>query len=113
MEFCSGEALNDAHGFSATGAVPRSAIGQWRKRQRLASLSTALDRVNCGDHLFSADGWSALTNSIVPLSKSILPVTRKDRSRILPRDRHSGSVASSDDYRCRVLVCALLLKESI
>src|ERR1035438_929675 len=38
MEFCSGEALNDAHGFSATGAVPRSAIGQWRKRQRLASL---------------------------------------------------------------------------
>ena len=29
---------DDAHGFSATGAVPRSAIRQRRKRQRFASL---------------------------------------------------------------------------
>jgi hypothetical protein len=31
----------------------------------------------------------------------------------LPLDRHSGSVASSDDYRCGVPVFALLLKQSI
>jgi len=38
MEFCGGEALNDAHGLSATGAVPGSAVRQRRKRQRFASL---------------------------------------------------------------------------
>ena len=35
---CSGEALDDAHGFSAAWAVPRSAIRQWRYKQRFAAL---------------------------------------------------------------------------
>ena len=38
MEFCGGVALDNAHGFSATRTVPRSAIRQWRKRQKFASL---------------------------------------------------------------------------
>src|SRR5579863_5363007 len=38
MEFCGSEALHDAHGLSATWTVPRSAVRQWRKRQRFASL---------------------------------------------------------------------------
>ena len=38
MDFCGGEALNDAHGLSAKWAVPGSAVRQRRKRQRFASL---------------------------------------------------------------------------
>ena len=30
--------MDNAHGFSATRTVPRSAIRQWRKRQKFASL---------------------------------------------------------------------------
>src|SRR5450631_1536973 len=38
MEFCGSVALDNTHGFTTARTVPRSAIRQWRKMQKFASL---------------------------------------------------------------------------